>query len=367
MSKERKPPAQSDPQSSLPVESFGQTCAGRPAVCYTLCSPSLRVRITDFGGRMVSVEAPDRFAHRCDVLLGFDDVSGYVSAGGAFGALLGRTANRIAEGTFVLDGRTYRLSTNEGGTTLHGGAGGFDQVFWTVSAAKAEPQPTLVLTYTSPDGDQGFPGECNVRATYRLDGDCLWLTFAAHTTQPTPLSLSAHPYFNLGGVECADVLNHIVTIDAAKFLPTDSKQIPSGELRCVTGTPFDFRAPMPLGARIRVANEQLQYGHGYDHYYVLQDGTARRLRRAAQAFHPTSGRLLEILTDQPGLQLYTGNQLNGSIAGRGHVLYRQSAGLAFEPQGFPDAVHHPGFPSTILRPGEHYSATIAYRLTAPGP
>jgi aldose 1-epimerase len=326
-------------------------------------NPQLRVRITDYGGRMVSIETPHRSGRRGDVLLGFDDAAAYAKAGGAFGALLGRNANRIAGGSFTLDGRTYRLATNDGTSTLHGGPVGFDKVFWKVTTATTGPVPTLVLTHVSPDGDQGFPGELSVAATYRLDGDSLWLEFAAGTTKPTLVSLSAHPYFNLAGAANGDALDHVVAIASGAFLPTDEKQIPTGEIRSVAGTPFDFRDPAPLAARIRRSDPQLIYGRGYDHCFVLDTKPARTPRLAASALDPASGRMLEIHTTQPGLQLYTGNKLNGSVCGRGGIIYRQSAGFAFEPQGFPDAPHHPGFPSTILRPTEKYYAIIRYRFT----
>ncbi len=350
----------------LPTELFGQTPDGQPAMVYTLKNSHLRVRITDYGGRMVSIEAPDRLGRQGDVILGFDDAAAYVKAGGAFGALLGRNANRIAGGSFTLDGHTYRLPANDGTSTLHGGPVGFDKVFWKVASPAAESEPTLVLTHVSPDGDQGFPGELSVKATYRLDGNSLWLAFEAYTTKATLVSLSAHPYFNLAGAEAGDVLDHIVTIPSDAFLPTDDNQIPTGEIRSVAGTPFDFREPTPLDARIRKADPQLIYARGYDHCYVLGGGQAPAPRLAARALDPASGRVIEIHTTQPGLQLYTGNKLNGSIAGRGGVIYRQSAGFAFEPQGFPDAPHHPAFPSTILRPQEKYTAIIRYHFTVSG-
>jgi len=346
----------------MAAELFGRTRDGRSASVHTLENPHLRVRITDYGGRMVSIETPDRLGRRGDVLLGFDDVAAYMEAGGAFGALLGRNANRIAGGSFPLDGRTYRLPTNDGTSTLHGGPLGFDKVFWKVASQTAEPAGPLILTHVSPDGDQGFPGELSVQATYRLDGDSLWLEFEAHTTKPTLVSLSAHPYFNLAGADTGDVLDHVVTIASDAFLPTDDKQIPTGEIRSVAGGPFDFREPTSLAARIRVADPQLIYGTGYDQCFVLGAGQAPAPRLAARAFDPASGRSLEVHTTQPGMQLYTGNKLDGSVVGRGGVIYRQSAGFAFEPQGFPDAPHHPAFPSTILRPGEMYAAAIRYRF-----
>ena len=221
--------------------------------------------------------------------------------------------------------------------------------------------PSLVMRHVSPEGDQGFPGQCTVLATYRLEGDCLWLELEAQCTRPTPLSLSAHPYFNLAGPESPHVLDHRITIAADTYLPTDARQIPTGELSPVAGTPFDFRSPRGLGERIRQPNAQLLHGQGYDHYFVLPDGAQSSARLAARALDPVSGRMLEIFCTQPGLQLYSGNQLRGAVAGRGGI-YRQSAGFAFEPQEYPDAVHHRHFPSSILMPGRLYSARIGYRF-----
>jgi aldose 1-epimerase len=342
------------------AEPFGDMPDGRHAMLYTLANERLRVRITNFGGRIVSVEAPDRNGKRDHVVLGFESVSAYASAGGSFGALLGRTANRIAGGRFTLDGQLYELARNEGSSTLHGGPVGFDKVFWQVADSEAA---RLVLVHVSPDGDQGFPGKLSTRAAYRLDGDTVWLVLEAETTKPTPISLSAHPYFNLAGPESADVLDHEATINAAIFLPTDKAQIPTGELRTVDETPFDFRTPMRIGARIRQPDPQLLFGKGYDHYFILDRSREPTPRLAALVREPRSGRVLEVLTTQPGIQLYTGNNLNGTVAGRGGT-YRQSAGFAFEPQGYPDAPNQPGFASTILRPGTKYRQVIGYRFTA---
>jgi aldose 1-epimerase len=348
--------------AALPAEAFGRTKDGRAATLHTLESRRLRVQVTDFGGRMVRIQTPDRHGQRGDVLLGFDSVAAYASAGGSFGALLGRNANRIAGASFDLDGHTYQLSKNDGNATLHGGAVGFDKVFWTVTETGGGARPRLVLNHTSADGDQGFPGEVRVQATYRLDDDSLWLEFTARTDKPTILSLSAHPYFNLADAATGDILNHEVAITADTFLPTDDKQIPTGEIAPVAGTPFDFRSPAPLGSRIRQADPQLFYGLGYDHCFVLGTEDSEPVRLAARVSDPASGRVLELHTDQPGLQLYTGNKLNGRFAGRGGVIYRQSAGFALEPQGFPDAPHHPRFPSTVLRPGEIYRRVIRYHF-----
>jgi aldose 1-epimerase len=304
------------------------------------------------------VEAPAEGGGHDHVLLGFDDAADYAANRGSFGALLGRNANRIAGGSVTIDGQTFSLSKNENGSTLHGGAVGFGKQFWSVVSATREG---IALRLVSPDGDQGFPGEVEVTATYRLSGPALHLVFDAQTTKPTPLSLSAHPYFNLDGIGARDILDHRVEIFATHFLPTDEKQIPTGEQRAVAGTVFDFSMPLPIGARIRAADVQLRYGRGYDHYYILPQESAGRLRPAMRAYSAKSGRMLEILTTQRGMQFYTGNNLNGSAPGRGG-LYRQSAGFAIEPQGFPNAPNQPGFPTTILRPGEAYHEEIVYRF-----
>jgi aldose 1-epimerase len=346
--------------TALPSEPFGRIPDGRETSLYTLENDQLRVRITDFGGRMVSVEAPDRNGRRDHVLLGFDNVDGYRTAG-SFGTLLGRYANRIATGSFTLDGQTYMLSRNDGDNTLHGGAEGFSKRLWDVVTAEADPLPTLTLTLVSPDGDQGFPGEVTIRATYQLHAETLSLKLEAQTTKPTIMNLSAHPYFNLGGPASRDVLDHEVTIAAEAFLPTDAQQIPTGEIRSVEGTQFDFRQATRLGARILQPDPQIFYGLGYDHCFILGgDGPA------VKVLDRLSGRVLEIHTDQPGVQVYTGNKLSGGFAGHGGVIYRQSAGLALEPQGLPDAPHHANFPSAVLRPGETYRRSIRYRFTSEG-
>jgi aldose 1-epimerase len=337
--------------------SFGRV-DGREACLFTLDNGEITARVTDYGGRLVSIEAPDRSGRRADVLLGFGDAVAYAQTPGSFGALLGRNANRIADATIVIDSHRYHLSENENGSTLHGGAVGFDKRFWAVGTFDKR---TLSLTLRSENGDQGFPGDVEVIATYRLAGPELRLVFDARTNQRTPLSLSAHPYFNLEASATPDCLDHRIQIFAQAYLPTDKRQIPTGERRSVAGTPFDFTEPHAIGKRIRVLDQQLQYGRGYDHYFILPDTDGGTLQLAARAHAVGSGRILEILTTQPGLQFYTGNNLDGSTAGR-QGLYRQSAGFAFEPQGFPNAPNQPDFPSTILQPGDLYHEEIIYRF-----
>ncbi len=348
-------------QAQISAASFG-TLASGAATLFSLQSAALRVGITDYGARMVSIETADRDGGFGHVLLGFDDVAAYDAAGGSFGAVLGRCANRIAGGRFTLDGHAYQLAVNDGGNTLHGGPCGFARNLWQVERAAGGAAPELALLLVSPDGDQGFPGTLTARAVYRLAGDTLTLELSATTDRPTIVNLSAHPYFNLAGVGSYDALDHEITIAASRFLPTDAVQIPTGALAPVAGTVFDFREPAKLGARIRAADPQLLIGHGYDHCFVLDDAAAGRF--AGRAYDPRSGRSIEVVTDEPGLQLYSGNSLNGATVGRGGVAFRQSAGFAFEAQNFPDAINQPDFPSPVLRPGELYRRRISYRFTA---
>lgn len=338
----------------MKTEPFGRTPDGRAATIYTLENARLRVRIADFGGRMVSIEAPDRHGQCSHVLLGFDDIAKFIDAGGSFGALLGRYANRIRGGDVTIDGHSHALSRNERSNTLHGGAVGFDKVFWTVTAAD---ETRLHLHYVSPDGDQGFPGELTVEARYLLEDDTLLLAFEATTNAATVISLSAHPYFNLAGA--GDVLQHRLMLAADAFLPTDSELIPTGEVRPVANTPFDFRVATSLGARIHTHDEQLTIGHGYDQCFVLRPSAGP----AARVADPHSGRVLEVYTDHRGMQLYTGNWLSGRAVGHGGIAYQRFAGFCLEPQEFPDAPHHANFPEAVLRPGQVYRRMIRYRFT----
>jgi aldose 1-epimerase len=333
---------------------FGSLPDGRAAEVFTLSNNKSRVRVTTYGARLVSIETPDRDGRMGHVLLGFDDVATYDDAGGSFGAFLGRYANRIANGRFSIDGTAYQLETNENGNTLHGGPVGFARTFWD---AELEGE-ALVLTHISPDGDQGFPGTLNTRAKYRLLDDGLRIDLSATTDRPTIINLSSHPYFNLTGVARHDTLGHQIQVRASHFLPTDERQIPTGEIAGVTGTPFDFRAPKPFGKDIRRAEPQLLIARGYDHCFVLDEGDGP----AATVHDPISGRCLEVFTNQPGLQVYSGNSLDGAVIGRGGVAYRQSAGFALEAQNFPDAPNHANFPNAVLRPGETYRHMIAYRF-----
>ncbi len=336
---------------------LGHASSGEPVGLLRLDNGRLKIGLTNYGARMLSIEAPDRQGRFDHVLLGFDRADTILKAG-SFGAVLGRTANRIARGRFTLDGTTHQLSVNDGANTLHGGKQAFSKRFWTLEGRAAD---SVTFTLESPDGDQGYPGAVSARATYRLEGSALRLTLEATTTAPTPVNLSAHPYFNLAGAAALDIGDHALQVFASHVLPTDDGQIPTGERRPVADTPFDFRTPVVIGPRLRGTDEQMLIARGYDHCFVL-DGEAGAVRRAARVTHAPSGRVLEVETDRAGLQVYTSNSLNGSLIGHGGT-YRQTAGLALEAQAFPDAPNHPDFPSVILRPGERFSATILHRFS----
>jgi aldose 1-epimerase len=343
----------------MQAEPFGRTRAGEAVTAHTLARGAVRVEILDYGGIVRRIEVPDRGGRRANIVLGARDLAGYEASDAHFGALVGRYANRIAGGRFSLDGRDHRLPVNEGRNTMHGGPEGFDRRVWRVERAEAH---RLTLAYRSPDGEQGFPGNLDVTVTYSLDADdTLAIDYAAATDRPTILNLTNHSYFNLAGEGAGDVLGHRVAIAADSILETDAEQIPTGTILSVAETPFDFRRPTILGARIREAHPQLALAHGYDHTYVVGgDGT---LRAVAEAVDPSSGRRLGVATTQPGLQLYTANMLDGTVTGTGGGLYRAGDGVCFEAQGFPDAPNHSNFPSTVLRPDETFRATTTYRFT----
>lgn len=346
----------------IEIAGFGTPPGGAAARLFTLDNGVLRVAVTDFGARMANIEAPDRAGARAPVLLGLRDAAEYAADTESFGAVLGRCANRIAGARFALGGGMHRLAANDRGATLHGGPRGFGDQPWRLEDRADRPRPAVAFALRSPDGDQGFPGAVTARATYALDGDTLWLTLEARADADTVVNLSAHPYFNLRDAGRGDVLGHEIAIRAARFVAVDDKQIPTGELRSVEGTPFDFRQSVPLGARIALDDPQLRAGRGYDTCFVLDGGEADQPRAVAAAYDPASGRRLELLTTQPGLQLYSGNALDGSVIGREGLAYRQSAGFAFEAQGLPDAIHHPNFPSPLLRAGVGYRQAIGYRF-----
>lgn len=322
----------------------------------------VRLSVLNLGGTITSLFVPDRRGTLADVVLGYDDPRRYLDASPYFGAIIGRYGNRIANGRFSLDGNVYRLATNDGPNHLHGGVRGFDKVMWDVEPFDMNGRRGLILTYTSMDGEEGYPGKLEARVTYALtDENVLEVEYVATAERPTPVNLTHHSYFNLAGHDQGDVLGHELQIDAAAFTPTGQTQIPTGEIRSVEGSPFDFRTPRPIGDQILADDEQLRYGLGYDHNFVLtRDGRHGDMVRAARVVEPASGRSMEVWTTEPGVQFYSGNQLDGSITGKGGAIYERHAGFCLETQHFPDSPNQPHFPSTILYPGERYHSRTSY-------
>ncbi len=321
----------------------------------------MRARVLTYGAILESLEVPDRAGALANVVLGLGSLGDYAARSPYFGAVVGRYANRIARGRFELDGTAYQLARNDGPNALHGGGRGFSRRAWEVVASDAG---RLRLARTSPDGEEGYPGTLRVEVAYALEDDALRLDYAAETSAPTVLNLSNHSYWNLGGEGSGTALDHELTVHAGRFTPVDATQIPTGELRPVEGTPFDFRRPTPVGARIREGDGQLLIGRGYDHNWVLDaEPAGDGLRPAARLRDPPSGRVLEVLTDQPGLQFYSGNFLDGTLVGPSGRAYRQGDALVLETQHFPDSPNQAHFPSTVLRPGERFRSTTVLRLT----
>jgi len=315
------------------------------------------VAVLSYGGIVQTVSVPDREGRRANVVLGFPDLAGYVENPAYFGCITGRYANRIARGAFTLDGQAYRLATNNGPNHLHGGERGFDKRVW---AARAEEDGTLRLAYASPDGEEGYPGRLDVEVRYALsDADELRVDYTATTDRATVLNLTNHSYFNLGGEGAGSILDHELELRAGRYTPVDATMIPTGELAPVAGTPFDFTRPKAIGADIRTGDEQLVRGQGYDHNWVFDGGDAG-LRPVARVRDPGSGRTLAVATTEPGVQFYSGNQLDATLVGTSGGVYRQSDGFALETQHFPDSPNQPGFPSTVLRPGEAFRSSTVF-------
>jgi aldose 1-epimerase len=328
----------------------------------------MEVTITNFGGRIVSLKVPDRRGKSDDVVLGFDSLQGYLGDNDHnpyFGAIVGRYANRIAKGKFTLDGHTYTLPINNAPNSLHGGNKGFDRRVWEAAESSDGAGQHLRLHYVSKDGEEGYPGNLDVTVVYTLPADRneLRIEYAATTDKDTVLNLANHSYFNLAGQGEGDILGHEIMIEAGRFTPVDSTLIPTGKLQPVAGTPFDFTKPHAIGERINAADEQLKYGRGYEHNFVL-NGTAGRMRLAARVREPKSGRVLEVLTDQPGLQFYTGNFLDGTIKGKGGKTYAHRGAFCLETQHYPDSPNHQQFPSTELKPGQRFHSETVFRFSA---
>jgi aldose 1-epimerase len=341
---------------------FGQTKEGAQVDLYTLRNRNgAEARISSYGGLLISLKMPDRNGRLGDVVLGYDNLADYIKDSPYFGALVGRYGNRIAKGKFTLDGRQYTLATNNYPNALHGGLKGFDKVLWDAKVLTTPEGLGLKLEYVSKDGEEGYPGNLSVTAVYTLTEDnALKLEFTATTDKDTVLNLTHHSYFNLAGK--GDILNHQVMIPANRFTPVDSTLIPAGELRPVDGTPFDFRRPTAIGARIAQDDEQLKFAGGYDQNWVV-DKPAGQLGLMARVFEPTTGRVMEVLSNEPGLQFYSGNFLNGSNKGKGGWVYQRRSGFCMEPQHFPDSPNQPSFPSVVLKPGQVFHNTIIYQFS----
>jgi aldose 1-epimerase len=350
-------------KSGVQQQDFG-TRDGRPIILYTLTNAhGVEVRAMNYGGIILSLRVPDRKGQLADIVLGHEKAEEYMPNPPYLGAIVGRYANRIANGTFTLDGKTYTLPKNDGPNTLHGGVTRtFDKVLWDGEPLKGKNG--VAFTYLSKDAEEGFPGNLKVTVTYTLtDSNELVIDYQATTDKATPINVSQHSYFNLKGAGNGDILDHEIMISADKFTPVDKNLIPTGELRAVKGTPFDFTTSTKIGARIEDPYEQMVLGHGYDHNFVLNRKGAG-LSLAARVYEPTTGRVLEVSTTQPAVQFYTGNFLDGSVTGKEGHVYKRRYGLCLETQHYPDSPNHPDFPSTILKPGEKFHQTTVFKFSA---
>jgi aldose 1-epimerase len=347
---------------SIVTKSFGKTSEGADVHLYTLQNKNgAKVSITDYGATIAAIEVPDRDGKLADVVLGYDSLQEYETGGSYFGGLIGRYGNRIGGAKFALDGQTYLLAKNDGRNSLHGGKRGFNKVVWAAHQPIPNDGQTLELTYVSEDGEEGYPGTLSIRVRYTwTDRNELRVEYFAHTDKPTVVNLTNHSYFNLTGDPRKDILSHILQLEAPQFTPIDDGLIPTGELRKVEGTPFDFRTPVAIGKRVADSDEQLRLGKGYDHNWVLATGTGLKL--AARVVEPVTGRVLEIRTTEPGVQFYSGNFLDGTATGKYGFVLAYRTGFCLETQHFPDSPNHANFPSTVLRPGQTYRSQTTYRF-----
>jgi aldose 1-epimerase len=345
-------------------EPFG-TANGQPVERYTLSNAAgMRVRILTYGGIVQSIEIPDASGQTANVVLGFPTLEGYLTPNPYFGAIVGRVANRIAQGRFTLDAVTYDLPVNDGPNSLHGGPQGFHKQVWVARGEQQGERARVILRHVSPDGDQGYPGTFAVIVAYTLGRtNELHLDYRATTDRPTVVNLTNHAYFNLAGEGASNVEDHVLTLHASSYTPIDATLVPTGEIAPVAGTPLDFMKPARIGDRIRNGFDQLRFARGYDLNYVIdRPGQDQSLVLAAQVMHPANGRVLEVHTTEPGVQFYSGNFLDGSLRGASGRTYRQTDGFTLETQHYPDSPNHPGFPSIALRPGEKYSSTTVFRF-----
>jgi len=351
---------------SMEKKVFGTTADGKTADLYTLKNKNgMQVSITNFGATVVSILVPDKAGKTADVALGYDTLDGYELNKNYLGVLVGRYGNRIAHGKFSIDGTEYTLAKNNGDNSLHGGIKGFNKALWDAKDASKGGEAAVEMKYVSKDGEEGYPGNLSVTVVYTLTNkNELKIDYSATTDKKTVVNLTNHTYFNLAGQGNGDILQHELMINADKFTPVDSGLIPTGELKKVQGTPFDFQKPTAIGARIDANDEQIKLGGGYDHNFVLNREKATGLSLAARVTDPTSGRTMEVWTTEPGVQFYTGNFLDGSFKGKGGMAYQKRTAFCLETQHFPDSPNHPSFPTTLLKPGERYHTTTVYKFEA---
>ena len=349
---------------SLTVSEFGKV-DGKQVQLYEIEFPGqLTAKVTNYGGIVTELQVPGKTGKLEDVVLGYDHLQGYLDKTPYFGALVGRYGNRIAHGKFTLDGKEYTLATNNGLNHLHGGTKGFDKVVWNVIDTKESKESIhLVLQYVSKDGEEGYPGKLRSTVTYTFTPGEFTIEYSATTDKTTIVNLTQHTYFNLSGNLKEDILGHELQLNAKAFLPVDSTLIPTGELRPVAGSPFDFTSLKAVGKEINAEDQQLAYGLGYDHCWVLDGGKTTSPRRVGILYHPSSGRRMEVHTTEPGLQFYSGNFLDGSITGKGGKVYPHRYGLCLETQHYPGSPNRPGFPEVVLRPGEEYHSVTSYKFS----
>jgi aldose 1-epimerase len=343
---------------------FGRLPDGREVSRYTLTNRAgITAQIINYGATVTSLRVPDRNGKLSDIVLGYDSLQDYIDGTAYFGAIVGRYGNRIGKGQFQLDGKKYQLTVNDGENHLHGGKIGFNKVRWDAKVISDSEEPSLQLQYVSRDGEEGYPGTVTLKVTYTLTGkNELQIDYEGTTDQPTILNPTQHSYFNLSGSFINTILNHRLLIEADSFTPVDKGLIPTGQYASVAGTPMDFRTSTEIGARINDPYEQLVFGKGYDHNWILKDYTGK-VRKAAELYEPGSGRLMLVFTDQPGLQFYSGNFLDGTARGKDNIAYRHRTGLCLETQAFPDTPNKPQFPPITLRPGQTYRQTTIYQFS----
>lgn len=340
---------------------FGKTPEGQVVTLYTLKNGTSTAKVMTYGATLTELDVADRNGKPGDVVLGFDSLDGYLGKIPYFGAVVGRVANRIAKGKFTLDGKDYTLAVNNGPNALHGGLKGFDKVVWKAEEVECPDGPSVKFSYVSKDGEEGYPGNLSVSVTYTLTADnALRLQYTATTDKATPLNLSNHSYFNLAGAGSSTILHHELTIAADRYTPVDDTLIPTGELADVKGTPLDFTTAIPIGKHIQEIKADPV---GYDHNFVLRSGGSKTPVPAVTVYEPTTGRVMEMSTTEPGVQFYTGNFLDGTNVGKGGTVYKRYQGLCLEAQHFPDSIHHPSFPPTVLEPGKTYTQTTIYKFS----